>query len=231
MTRVADEQTGHQRHRGRTGHDSAGQAVTEELARLHLDLAGPATMLCGPGGHAVVPVTLAASATHVLLGGRRIARTRSDETAARPVAVDGVIGLRLPMPTGTETGTEVAAASAAAFCRLRLVWSRRLVDETVEHLRARRAGSERLLDQQLVKAALADAAIGHMEIDAGLFVDGRPVCGLSSKTLALLHWRVTDTDRTLLRLLGAHGYTSAGPGALAHLSEVLADTYLRDSLP
>ena len=43
--------------------------------------------------------------------------------------------------------------------------------------------------------------------------------------LSELHAGITRVDRALLRLLGAAGFTSAGPAGAAYLSELLADAY------
>ena len=41
-----------------------------------------------------------------------------------------------------------------------------------------------------------------------------------------VHARLTQADRTTLRLLGASGFLADGPGQVAYLSELLADAYL-----
>ncbi|MBD0696091.1 hypothetical protein [Streptomyces sp. CBMA123] len=117
---------------------------------------------------------------------------------------------------------------------LRLGHSERLREACVAYLAARRVEGTSLLLQQLVKGALADALIEQLEI-AGV-LDGlaeadeecdpcTPAHPLDARSLARLQAQITEVDRALLRLLGAHGFTAEGPGRDAYASELLADVY------
>ncbi len=91
----------------------------------------------------------------------------------------------------------------------------------MQYLAARTVGSERLLDQQLVRADLADAGTDLAELRALL-------TGPVPADLTWVHRRLTAIDRTLLRLLGASGFLAAGPGRRAAIAELLADVYTED---
>jgi hypothetical protein len=107
----------------------------------------------------------------------------------------------------------------AALGRLRLGLSEWLLDQAIAHLRGRTTGGVPLIQQQLVRGHLADVAIIQQE-----------VLGLLAETPGSYpHDRLTEADRVTLRLLGAGGFLSDGPGRLAYLSELLADAYLEPS--
>lgn len=136
---------------------------------------------------------------------------------------------------------------------LRLGASERLREACTAYLAARTVEGTSLLLQQLVKGALADALIEQLEIggvlddlaadhheadgadgaDGDDAADGSPdgadplapVRPLDARSLARLQAQITEVDRALLRLLGAHGFTAEGPGRDAHASELLADVY------
>jgi alkylation response protein AidB-like acyl-CoA dehydrogenase len=107
-----------------------------------------------------------------------------------------------------------------ALGRLRLGLSEWLLDQAIAHLRGRTTGGAPLIRQQLVRGHLADVAIIQQEV-LGLLAAEAPG--------AYPHDRLTEADRVTLRLLGASGFLSDGPGRLAYLSELLADAYLEPS--
>jgi hypothetical protein len=199
-------------------------AAAQDLAGLHEKLAGPDTMLLGPGGYALLPAALLPSVRQVLApDGVRSDRTAETETVVRLAVPDDVVALRVAAGARPGSAAGPDAACLLALGELRMAWSRRLLAAVFAHLDGRRTGGERLLDQQLVRGALADAAVGHHEAAAVLTArDPSPAA------LSRTHHRIADVDRALLRLLGAHGFTPGGPGATAHLSELLADVYLKD---
>ena len=48
---------------------------------------------------------------------------------------------------------------------------------------------------------------------------------LDDGVLAALNAQITETDRMLLRLLGAVSFLADGPGQVARVSELIADVY------
>ncbi|MET7699167.1 hypothetical protein [Streptomyces sp. NPDC005485] len=118
---------------------------------------------------------------------------------------------------------------------LRLGVSERLRDASIAYLALRQVEGTSLLMQQMVKGALADVLIEHLEIEGFLddLADGidrvavplGPRPPIDERELTRLQAQITRADRTLLRLLGAHGFTAEGPGMTAHASELLADVY------
>jgi hypothetical protein len=108
---------------------------------------------------------------------------------------------------------------------LGLVWlrfglSEGLLDTCVQYLGGRVTGDTTLLRQQMVKGSIAEVLIEHLEIRAVL-TQTEP----SLETIAHLQQQISLADRVLLRLLGASGFVAGGPGEVAHLSELLADSY------
>jgi hypothetical protein len=83
-----------------------------------------------------------------------------------------------------------------------------------------------LLDQQLVRGDLADAATAHEEL--AVLLEGAPP---DPADLPWLHRRLTRVDRLLLRLLGAGGFLAGGPGQRAAASELVSDAYVPGDPP
>ncbi|MEU8890063.1 acyl-CoA dehydrogenase family protein [Streptomyces sp. NPDC048442] len=186
---------------GAAARASGALSAVEELYR-----AVPAgALLSGPAGHALVPAARLSGVPPVLpvaLEGSGLAVVRTDACATGEV----------PPATGDVLTT--------ALAWLRLGLSRGLFDACVDHLGRRTVHHAPLLQQQLIKGALADAATEHTAIETVLLA---PV--LDGATLCDLHRQLTGADRTLLRLLGAFGFTAEGPGRAALLSELIADAY------
>ncbi|GIJ79436.1 Acyl-CoA dehydrogenase, C-terminal domain [Micromonospora phaseoli] len=109
---------------------------------------------------------------------------------------------------------------------LRLGVSQWLLDQARTYLAGRTSGGVPLIQQQLVQGSLAEAVTEQQGVVAVL--DALESAGdeLSPSLAAHLHRQITDTDRMSLRLLGAGGFLSDGPGGIAHLSELLADAHL-----
>lgn len=173
------------------------------------------------------------------LPGPRGLRLRVLETAAG--AVDGrsavaaheagvaLLGFPYALAGGTLAAipcvvSDVDATSLEGLLWLRLGLSEGLRDACLTHLKGRRSGDSSILLQQMVKLQLAEVLTEQLELEALLLSCDIPSAGPSE--LRRLHDRVTLTDRSLLRLFGAVGYLSDGPGLTAHVSELLAETYL-----
>lgn len=181
----------------------------------------PGVLPCGPGGHAVVPAVIAATADRVRWDGREYVRADGAEEVLHDGG--GVVALR-HRPGGR--AEFIDAVDRRDDWSLGLVWlrlglSEGLLDACVRHLDGRACGDSTVLRQQLVKGAVADVLIEHLEVHAVL------AGGVSEPTrLAHLHEQITAADRALLRLLGARGYLVDGPGEAAYRSEVLAEAYV-----
>lgn len=122
---------------------------------------------------------------------------------------------------------EQGSAPADPALDLALVWlrlglSERLREDAVGYLQGRTVGAGNpLLQQQLVKVAVAESLLDHLEVRAVL-TGARPGT-LSGPQLRDLQERLTAADRAQVRLLGASGYLSTGPGQVAYVSELLAE--------
>jgi hypothetical protein len=121
---------------------------------------------------------------------------------------------------------DVWAAWTLGLVWVRLGLSEALRDSCVQYLRGRRSGDSTLLQQQLVKGALADALAEQLEIRAVLTAT-RPG-DVTPLLVNGLNTQVTRTDRALLRLLGATSMLLGGPGEVAYVSERVTDAYLLD---
>jgi hypothetical protein len=106
---------------------------------------------------------------------------------------------------------------APGLAWIRLGLTRRLLDDAVEYLRGRDDGATVLLNLPMVRGLLAEAV--------GTWSEARVLIE-AGQELPWAHQRLTDADRTCLRLFGASGYVVGGPGSLALASEELADPYL-----
>jgi hypothetical protein len=138
---------------------------------------------------------------------------------------------RWPLPGGAVlvTGASRPAADGRPIeqrllLHLRLGLSEGLRDDCVTHLANRPSGDGTVLLHQMVKGQLAEALGQQLELRALLASAGGEE--LSPRQARHLHGEVTTTSRALLRLFGARGFLMEGPGATAHVSELLADLYL-----
>ena len=187
-------------------------------------LFGAETVPYGPRGHAVVPRTLAESARRASYGGTVVERDRAAEVELTDPLLEGegLVGIRW---TGTPPAGSGARWSALVhgLAVLRLDVSERLAGDCVSYLSARTTGDTRLLDQQLVRADLADAGTDLAEVR--VLLTGAPP---PPDLLPGLHRRLTGLDRTLLRLLGASGFLADGPGRRAAVAELLSDAYVEE---
>ncbi|MEU4805232.1 DUF2786 domain-containing protein [Actinosynnema sp. NPDC023587] len=188
----------------------------------------PGLLPCGPGGHAVVPQEVAAGAHRVWLDGVTAARSADEESAVDSIDLPGGTVVLLRHGTGSR-GADVHADQRASWS-LGLVWlrlglSEALRETCMRYLNGRRTGSTTVLQQQMVKSAVADGLIEHLEVRAVL--TGAGAGDLPEVVLAHLHTRVTAADRLLVNLLGASGYLTGGPGQAAHVSELVAEAYVR----
>jgi hypothetical protein len=75
----------------------------------------------------------------------------------------------------------------------------------------------------MVKGGVAEAVIEQLEIETMLA--GATPGDLDDGVLAGLNAQITETDRMLLRLLGAVSFLADGPGQVARVSELIADVY------
>uniref|UniRef100_A0AAU2V2W0 Acyl-CoA dehydrogenase n=1 Tax=Streptomyces sp. NBC_00003 TaxID=2903608 RepID=A0AAU2V2W0_9ACTN len=210
-------------------HEAARHEGLAPALAVLADSVLPGLLPCGPGGHAVV-----AARTH------HAAHTLWLDGARRPVeAGRAVVRAELALPGGpvvlldtgqrapADRGGRVAAEQRELY-GLGLVWLRLGLAEAlraacVTRLAGRRVGDTTLLQQQLVKGAVADVLAEHLEIRAVL--DGARPGARSAGMLQHLHGRITAADREQVRLLGAAGYLTDSPGMTAYASELLAEVH------
>lgn len=179
----------------------------------------PGLLPCGPGGHAVVAEDVAA-AGKVWLDGWTAERTATRELGGAALPGGTVLFLAHDTAGRVTVDEQQRTNWALGLAWLRLGLSDALRETCVHHLRGRTVGTSVLLQQQLVKGALADALAEQLEVHAVLA--GSPECGFNR-----VHARITRADRVLVRLLGAGGYLTGSSGHVADVSELLAETYLR----
>jgi hypothetical protein len=184
----------------------------------------PGLLPCGPAGHAVVPDSMA-DGDRIWLDGVTSDRARGTELGGFDLPGGRVVVLRLVPGTVGAIDEGERAAWALGLVWLRLGLSEALRESCLRRLRARRTGDSPLVRQQLVKGALAEAVVDHLELRALLTGAGE----LPYAALSELQTRITMTDRAQLRLLGASGFLMGSPGEVAHVSELVADAYRRGS--
>lgn len=111
----------------------------------------------------------------------------------------------------------LAAAEPSDHSEIRLLWvrlgaSEGLRDATLSRLRTRRTAEGSIVHLPMVRAQLTHALAEHLEIELLLREsDGPP--------RAVLHRRITEVDRHLLRCFGAEGYLGDSVGADIMASE------------
>ena len=209
-------------------HRAAREEGLAAALTLLRDAVLPGLLPCGPGGHAVVPEEIAAGSARVWLDGVTVDRNLGGEFTVDSVELPGgaVVLLRHQLVQGVAvTGRAEREAWTLGLVWLRLGLSEELRETAMRYLNGRRTGSSTLLQQQMVKATIADGLIEHLEVRAVL--TGVDPGDLAESTLSHLHAQVTEADRALVKLLGASGYLTGGPGQVAHLSELLAEAYVR----
>ncbi|WP_103349352.1 hypothetical protein [Amycolatopsis sp. CA-128772] len=182
-------------------HDIArAEGMAPALAALHA--ARPAGgSAFGAGGAAVLPA----------------GPVDGDVLVVRTAQLPGgaVVLARTSRPAGP---TDPILATGSVWLRLGL--SGALLDTALGYLGGRQSGDTTLLRRQLVQGAVAEALTGQLQVRATLTAqDAAPAA------LSYLHNRLTETDRTLLRLLGAAGFARGGAGEVADVSELLAGAY------
>ncbi|MBZ3906734.1 hypothetical protein [Streptomyces griseiscabiei] len=213
---------------GRTAADGNAWPGYRRTAR-HDGLVPALTLLCetvcdgapprGPGGHVVAP----AGVTGAEAGGAGSGGTGSGG-AVTTLRVEGgtVVAWRSRAEPPGEPKSPSEAWVLGLTC-LRLGLSERLLDAVLAHLGGRTAGGAKLLHQQLVKGGVAEAVMEQLEIETML--SGATPGDLDDGVLAGLNAQITETDRMLLRLLGAMSFLTDGPGQAARVSELIADVY------
>ncbi|WP_175408101.1 hypothetical protein [Streptomyces sp. TRM64462] len=188
----------------------------------------PGLLPCGPHGHAVVTPRTLLKAGRAWCAGRPAELPPGGPEVLGSAELPGgeVVMVRQEIAATAEYGPpDRRAGWSLGLVWLRLGLSEALREAVVAHLGSRTAGPEGtpLLQQQLVKVAVADALVEHLEVRAVL--TGVPEGQLSPAALEDLQRRLTDADRGQVRLLGASGYLADGPGQVAYVSEVLAEAY------
>lgn len=210
----------------RTARAGGLRPALAELARTLL----PGLLPCGPSGHAVVAGDPVDPAPLLWVGGRIAPRHPARETVIRVCDLPGgpVTLLDTAAAVSPAEGETGAAGCDRTTFTMALLWVRlglaeRLRSQCLEYLGNRRSGDTVLLQQQLVKGTLADVLAEHLEIGAVL-EDTSPE-SVSPALLYQLHTQLTMAERQQVRLLGAGGFLSGGPGETAYLSELLAEVH------
>ncbi|WP_051415589.1 acyl-CoA dehydrogenase family protein [Nocardiopsis sp. CNT312] len=182
--------------------DEAWRALSEGL---------PEAPVLGPSGHGLTCGSVSGAAG----------------PAAEPVAGISVAGRSwslLARPATAERAPDPPPGWSAGVAAIRLGLSLWLRDRAVARLRKRKAGGRALVHQQLVGSDLAWAATEQAIAES--LLTGSTERPDDHAVLCRASRRVTAADRCVLRLFGASGFLSDGPGQVAYLSELMADAYL-----
>jgi hypothetical protein len=174
------------------------RALTVELA--------PCGVPFGSGGHAVLPTDAVTARP-----GRRLLTVSIGTDAVHAVKA----AVFEPAPTAWLVG----------ISWLRLGASRWLLRQGTEHVTDRTVGTERLIQQQMIKGMIAEALTEQLEAES--LLDGRT----DPAVLIDANARIQLADRMLLRLLGASGFQAGLPSHTCWVSELLADAYIGYEIP
>ncbi|OPG03919.1 hypothetical protein B1R27_26945 [Streptomyces sp. GKU 895] len=212
----------------RTAYEEGVGAALDELHRA----VAPDTLVCGPSGHAVATVGHLAAVRRIWHGGtflHRSSAVEEQQPGAPVLALLGLVTVRCTTArsAGRTSGPpEPPADWPLGLLGLRLGLSERLRNAVIAQLRPRLFGGTPLLQHQLLRGALADVTIEHLEIH-GMLTQTQP----GPVHLGDLHRRIGRADRMLLRSFGAAGFLATGPGAPAYVSELLGDLYRPRTMP
>jgi hypothetical protein len=188
-------------------HDLArDRGLIAGLRALADDLA-PCGVPFGPSGHAVLPTDA------VTAGPAR--RLLTITIGADAVHAMKAAAMFEPTPVAWLLGVSW----------LRLGASRLLLRQATDHVTNRSVGSERLIQQQMIKGMIAEALTEQLEAEA--LLDGRT----DPAVLIDANARIQNADRMLLRLLGASGFQAGLPSHTCWVSELLADAYIGYETP
>ncbi|WP_053716695.1 hypothetical protein [Saccharothrix sp. NRRL B-16348] len=218
-------------------------------------LVTPGLLPCGPGGHAVVPQEVAASADRVWVDGVVVDRSGLDESTVDTMDLPGgavvllrVLGTRsgedgpkmygnsvlVPRLRAADPETDPATfdpgtSDQRAARALGLVWLRLGLSEALRETCMRYLNGRRTGNTTLLQQQMVKSTVadGLIEhLEVRAVLTGVDAGELPGVILAHLHARITAADRWLVNLLGASGYLVGGPGQVAHLSELLAEAYV-----
>ncbi|MCC8246767.1 hypothetical protein [Saccharothrix luteola] len=235
-----------------------GAAREEGLApalTLLGSLVAPGLLPCGPGGHAVVPQEVAASADRVWADGVVVDRSGLDESTVDTIDLPGgaVVLLRVldtrsgedgpkmygnsvlvPRLRAADPETDPGTSDPGAFDQraawaLGLVWLRLGLSEALRETCMRYLNGRRTGNTTLLQQQMVKSTVadGLIEhLEVRAVLTGVDAGEPPGVILAHLHARITAADRWLVNLLGASGYLVGGPGQVAHLSELLAEAYV-----
>lgn len=202
---------------GRTA--AADEWIRYRRTARHDGLVAALSLLCetvcdggpprGPGGHVVAPAGVLGADT-------------GDVLATMTAEGGTVVASRSRAEPPSGSNTPCPAWALGVTC-LRFGLSERLLAAVLAHLGGRTVGDAKLLHQQMVKGGVAEAVIEQLEIETMLA--GATPGQLDDDVLARLNAQITETDRMLLRLLGAVSFLADGPGQVARVSELIADVY------
>ncbi|MFB6613123.1 hypothetical protein ACFCV9_02665 [Streptomyces sp. NPDC056367] len=186
----------------------------------------PGRLPLGPHGHGAVSREMLLKAESAWYAGRPGPLDPGGPEVLRTEQLPGgeLVMVRQEVPAGAEYGPGGAGTDwSAGLLWVRLGLSEALRERVVAHLTGRTTGDVPLIRQQLVKAAVADALVDHLEIRAVL-TDAMPG-ELNPAAVEDLHRQLTATDRAQVKLLGASGYLADGPGQTGYVSELVAEAY------
>jgi hypothetical protein len=128
-----------------------------------------------------------------------------------------------------------AAGDGAARARfeqglmeLHLLVLRQTLGHAVRHLEGRTSRGNTLLANQKVQISLADIAVELNECAVLIAAPPRAAGqqGPDPQARWRVHLRLVAAGRSVLRLFGASGFLSDGPGATLHLAEIAGNVYL-----
>ncbi|MHC0433717.1 acyl-CoA dehydrogenase family protein [Streptomyces sp. O3] len=202
------------------------EGLVPALLALHRTVT-PAVLPAGPGGHLLVPATLAAEPRYTSPDGPR-ARTsgasleRLGRVRGGPRHTDGWLEALRIDGAGPAPGAD-GAAWAAGLLAVRLGTADALLRTAADRLRDRTvrqgSGAVAVLSLPMVRGMVGEAAAALAEARALAADVDAPAA------LRRAHRAVDACGRICLQLYGAHGFLTDGPGSTVRASELLAEVY------
>jgi hypothetical protein len=229
-----------------------GTCYRQALDELHAE-SGCRTVLASPSGVVLASCEAVAGAVRVLTpDGSRDAAGGLLLVPDHGIGRFGLAPARVAAPTGSAGPIDLATArqdgrewaqsyDAFGIGLLELHASALLacLDHTMSHLQARTSGGPSLLSRQQLQVQLADVAVDIAESRAAVSAlvaaplphdPGMPAGTFDPRARWRVSQRLTEAGRRLLRMLGASGFLSDGPGGELYLAELVGLTYLHPRL-
>jgi hypothetical protein len=192
------------------------------LVLLHGEVSA-GVLPAGPGGHVLVPAEVEALCDRYEASAGQRSRGSGNERALGWIPTGGgaLVALRITGAGPARFGFPPGGwSSGLAWVRLGL--AERFLKRATAHLGGRTVQGTVTLNLPMVRAMVGEAAGALAEAHA--LIATAPEAPTAA-AVRQVHSGLDEAGRICLRLFGAIGFLTDGPGGEVHASELLADTY------